>query len=87
MQVVNTNFISGKTLSTIGIVQGSTVHSKNIGKDLTGMIGAVAAVDERHSAVSTEKLDRLVSDKPCHDDVNISAYIFYLGDRLTENEV
>ncbi|MBR2188855.1 MAG: YbjQ family protein [Eubacterium sp.] len=35
MLIVNTDYITGKELYTIGLVQGSTVHSKNIGKDLT----------------------------------------------------
>ena len=34
MIVVNTDFISGKTLQTLSLVRGSTVHSKNIGLSL-----------------------------------------------------
>ena len=34
MIVVNTDFISGKTLQTLSLVRGSTVHSKNIGRDI-----------------------------------------------------
>lgn len=34
MIIVNTDFITGKDLETIGLVKGSTIQSKNIGKDL-----------------------------------------------------
>ena len=34
MLIVNTDFITGKELETIGLVKGSTIQSKNIGKDL-----------------------------------------------------
>jgi len=34
MIIVNTDFISGKDLETIGLVKGSIVQSKNIGRDL-----------------------------------------------------
>jgi uncharacterized protein YbjQ (UPF0145 family) len=34
MTLVNTDFISGKELETISIVKGSTIQSKNIGKDI-----------------------------------------------------
>ncbi|MDA3810767.1 MAG: YbjQ family protein [Spirochaetaceae bacterium] len=34
MIIVNTDFISGKELETLGLVKGSIVQSKNIGRDL-----------------------------------------------------
>ncbi|MFV0362925.1 MAG: YbjQ family protein [Suipraeoptans sp.] len=34
MVVVTTDFITGKELFTVGMVQGSTIQSKNIGKDI-----------------------------------------------------
>lgn len=34
MTLVNTDYISGKELETIGLVKGSTIQSKNIGKDI-----------------------------------------------------
>lgn len=33
MIIVNTDYISGKELETIGLVQGAMVQTKNIGKD------------------------------------------------------
>ena len=34
MILVNTDFISGKELETLCLVKGSTIQSKNIGKDI-----------------------------------------------------
>jgi uncharacterized protein YbjQ (UPF0145 family) len=35
MILVNTDFISGKEIETLGLVKGSTIQSKNLGKDIT----------------------------------------------------
>lgn len=35
MILVNTDYISGKELETLGIVKGSTIQSRNIGRDIT----------------------------------------------------
>ena len=35
MILVNTDYISGKELETLGLVQGSTIQYKNIGRDIT----------------------------------------------------
>ena len=34
MIIVTTDYITGKTFEMLGVVQGSTVQSKNVGKDL-----------------------------------------------------
>jgi uncharacterized protein YbjQ (UPF0145 family) len=34
MILVNTDYISGKELETLGLVKGSTIQSKNFGKDI-----------------------------------------------------
>ena len=34
MILVNTDYISGKELEMLGIVKGSTIQSKNVGKDI-----------------------------------------------------
>lgn len=34
MILVNTDYITGKTLNTISIVKGSTIQSKHVGKDI-----------------------------------------------------
>lgn len=35
MILVNTDYITGKELEMLGLVRGSTIQSKNIGKDIT----------------------------------------------------
>ena len=35
MILVNTDYISGKELETLGLVKGSTIQTKNIGRDIT----------------------------------------------------
>jgi uncharacterized protein YbjQ (UPF0145 family) len=35
MILVNTDYISGKNLEMLGLVKGSTIQSKNVGKDIT----------------------------------------------------
>ena len=35
MILVNTDFITGKELETLTLVKGSTIQSKNLGKDIT----------------------------------------------------
>ena len=35
MLIVNTDYITGKNLEMIGLVKGSTVQSKHIGKDIS----------------------------------------------------
>ena len=34
MILVNTDYISGKNLEMLGLVKGSTIHSKHLGKDI-----------------------------------------------------
>jgi uncharacterized protein YbjQ (UPF0145 family) len=34
MILVNTDYISGKELETLGLVKGSTIQSKHVGKDI-----------------------------------------------------
>ncbi len=35
MIIVNTDYINGKELEMLGLVKGSTIQSKNIGRDIT----------------------------------------------------
>jgi len=35
MILVNTNYITGKELQMLGLVKGSTIQSKHVGKDIT----------------------------------------------------
>ncbi len=35
MILVNTDYVTGKELETLGLVKGSTIQSRNIGRDIT----------------------------------------------------
>ena len=64
MILVNTDYISGKELEMLGLVQGSTIQSKDIGKDIlqsfkTLVGGELAAYNERMNearAIATKRM-------------------------------
>ena len=64
MILVNTDFISGKELETLAIVKGSTIRSKNVGKDILqafkGLVGGeLVAYNEMMNearAISTKRM-------------------------------
>ena len=72
MIVVNTDFISGKKLRTLSLVRGSTVHSKNLGRDIlsslktivggeivdyTNMMNEARAIATQRMVEDAQKLD------------------------------
>ena len=69
---VNTDFISGKKLQTLSLVRGSTVHSKNLGRDIlsslktivggeivdyTNMMNEARAIATQRMVEDAQKLD------------------------------
>lgn len=72
MIVVNTDFISGQKLQTLSLVRGSTVHSKNLGRDIlsslktivggeivdyTNMMNEARAIATQRMVEDAQKLD------------------------------
>ena len=72
MLLVNTDFVSGKKIETLGIVKGSTIRAKNVGKDIlsgfknlvggeltayTEMINEARAIATKRMVDEAEKLD------------------------------
>ena len=72
MIVVNTDFISGTKLQTLSLVRGSTVHSKNLGRDIlsslktivggeivdyTNMMNEARAIATQRMVEDAQKLD------------------------------
>ena len=72
MIVVNPDFISGKKLQTLSLVRGSTVHSKNLGRDIlsslktivggeivdyTNMMNEARAIATQRMVEDAQKLD------------------------------
>lgn len=64
MILVNTDYISGKELEMLGLVKGSTIQSKNIGRDITqsfktlvgGELGAYTQMMNEARALATKRM-------------------------------
>ncbi|HOO75426.1 MAG TPA: YbjQ family protein [Tepiditoga sp.] len=64
MILVNTDFITGKKLQTISIVKGSTIRSKNVGRDIMsglktlvgGEITAYTEMMNEARAIATKRM-------------------------------
>lgn len=64
MILTTTETISGKELETLGLVRGSTIQSKNIGKDITqsfktlvgGELGAYTDMMNQARALATKRM-------------------------------
>ena len=64
MILVNTDYISGKELEMLGLVKGSTIQSKNIGRDITqsfktlvgGELGAYTEMMNEARALATKRM-------------------------------
>lgn len=67
MIVVNTDYISGKNLETMGLVQGAMVQSKNIGRDFAasfkGLVGGeIKGYTEMMNEARNMAVQRMVED-------------------------
>jgi len=55
MIIVNTDFITGKKLETLGLVKGSTIQAKHVGKDImSGLKGLVGGELTSYSDMMNE---------------------------------
>ena len=67
MILVNTDYITGKELEMLGLVRGSTIQSKNIGKDITQSFktlvgGELKAYNEMMNDARAWATKRMVED-------------------------
>lgn len=67
MFIVNTDYITGKELEMLGMVKGSTIQSKNIGRDLTQGLktivgGELKSYTEMMNEARTIATDRMVAE-------------------------
>ena len=67
MILVNTDYITGKELEMLGLVRGSTIQSKNIGKDIaqsfkTIVGGELKAYTEMKNEARAVATDRMVAE-------------------------
>ena len=64
MILVNTDYISGKELEMLGLVKGSTIQTKNVGRDITqsfktlvgGELGAYTQMMNDARALATKRM-------------------------------
>lgn len=55
MILVNTDYITGKQLETLGLVKGSTIQSKNVGRDImSGLKSLVGGELESYNVMMNE---------------------------------
>lgn len=70
MILVNTDYISGKELEMLGLVKGSTIQSKNIGRDITQSFktivgGELKAYNDMMNDARALATKRMVEEAPC----------------------
>ena len=65
MIIVNTDYITGKELEMLGLVKGSTIQTKNIGRDITqglktlvgGALGAYTEMMHTARELATQRME------------------------------
>ncbi|SMP58621.1 YbjQ family protein [Anoxynatronum buryatiense] len=67
MIIVNTDFITGKELETLGMVKGSVIQAKHVGKDimsgLKGLVGGeLTAYSEMMNEARAKATKRMVEE-------------------------
>lgn len=77
MILVNTDYITGKEFEMLGLVKGSTIQSKNIGRDITQGLktligGELVAYNEMMNDARAIATKRMVSEA---DELNADAVI------------
>ncbi|MGN1381558.1 MAG: YbjQ family protein [Eubacterium sp.] len=66
MLIVNTDYITGKELEMLGMVRGSTIQAKNIGRDITqslkqivgGELGAYTDMMNKARDIATQRMTK-----------------------------
>lgn len=79
MILVNTDYINGKELEMLGLVKGSTVQSKNIGRDITqgfktlvgGELGAYNEMMNDARALATKRMVQEAEEMQADAVINI----------------
>ncbi|MDR2193532.1 MAG: YbjQ family protein [Treponema sp.] len=79
MILVNTDYITGKELDMLGLVKGSTIQSKNLGRDILqsfktligGELGAYTAMMNEARALATKRMIKEAEELGADAVVNI----------------
>lgn len=63
MILVNTDYITGKTLETITLVKGSSIQSKNIGRDITQSLKTIIGGELKAYTQMMNEARQLATDR------------------------
>lgn len=63
MLVVNTDYITGKTLEMLGLVKGSTIQCKNFGKDLGASFKTLVGGELKFYTEMMEEARQIATDR------------------------
>lgn len=63
MLLVNTDYITGKTLEMIGLVKGSTIQCKHIGKDIGSSFRTLVGGEMKYYAEMMEEARAIATDR------------------------
>ena len=80
MMMVNTDYISGKTLGMLGMVKGSTIQCKNIGRDIgSGFKNLVGGEMKAYTEMMNQARDiathRMIEEAEALGVANASVYL------------
>ena len=88
MVLVNTDYISGKELEMLGMVKGSTIQCKNIGRDIGASFknlvgGEMKAYTEMMNEARDLAIQRMVEEA---EGLGADAVVFVLRHQLSSRE-
>ena len=63
MLIVTTDYIEGKTLQMLGLVKGSTIQSKHIGKDIGAGLKTIIGGELKAYTEMMEEARRIATDR------------------------
>ncbi len=73
MILVTTEYISGKKLETLGLVQGSTIQSKNIGRDISQSFKTLVGGELKAYTEMMNEARRIAAERMIEEAVSMGA--------------
>lgn len=73
MLIVNTNFIDNKELETLGLVSGSTVQTKNVGRDIAAGFKTLAGGELKGYTEMLEDSRKIAIERMTNNALNLGA--------------
>lgn len=73
MIVVNTDYITGREFDMLGLVKGSTIQSKNIGRDIGSSLKTIVGGELKSYTDMMNKARDLATERMLEEAVNLGA--------------